>query len=527
MKNRRMEKKTILKYLLAVLACTGFAAAARAALQDAVPGEDRQTTIRVYPRESAGKIKPVNGGNLAPPLEDEEMPGCNLREAFAGMHIPITRLHDAPLENPGMRLVDLPLIFANPEADAEDPDNYYFAQTDDYIANCIACGTEVYYRLGTSIEHSVNKYFVHPPEDVRKWVDVASNVIRHYTEGKWNGFRYDIRYWEIWNEPDLGPKMWTGTLQQFNDFYAQAATELKKRFPHLKFGGPGHCAFGEQAVRDFAGNCARHKAPLDFYSFHYYSPTDTELLQMAVDARRYLDECGYPETEIHLNEWHYNPYGGALWNMGPAEQNEAIRFMRGLESAAFLNTVMIGWQDTPLDKGFYYTVTTTRWGVFENRTPVKTYYGMKAFGELTAYPERVRTETDGMPAGSRVLEIGPPRVHAGHRWHREIRPNRSIPARRNAQPEPGIRNRADGRSVEDRDGFRLGRDPDPAFEKRLTCTEPKRPPRRSRPGSTSPATGTLKNSSYSAKHVPATAPAGPVRRTDSMRTNTCPDTARR
>lgn len=106
MKNRRMEKKTILKYLLAVLACTGFAAAARAALQDAVPGEDRQTTIRVYPRESAGKIKPVNGGNLAPPLEDEEMPGCNLREAFAGMHIPITRLHDAPLENPGMRLVD-------------------------------------------------------------------------------------------------------------------------------------------------------------------------------------------------------------------------------------------------------------------------------------------------------------------------------------------------------------------------------------------------------------------------------------
>ena len=124
---------------------------------------------------------------------------------------------------------------------------------------------------------------------------------------------------------------------------------------------------------------------------------------MAVDARRYLDECGYPETEIHLNEWHYNPYGGALWNMGPAEQNEAIRFMRGLESAAFLNTVMIGWQDTPLDKGFYYTVTTTRWGVFENRTPVKTYYGMKAFGELTAYPERVRTETDGMPAGSRVL----------------------------------------------------------------------------------------------------------------------------
>lgn len=59
----------------------------------------------------------------------------------------------------------------------------------------------MYYRLGTSIEHSRNKYFTDPPSDAGKWIDVVSNVIRHYTEGKWNGYRYDIEYWEIWNDP--------------------------------------------------------------------------------------------------------------------------------------------------------------------------------------------------------------------------------------------------------------------------------------------------------------------------------------
>lgn len=149
---------------------------------------------------------------------DEEMPAANIRESFSRLNIPITRLHDAPLENAGMRVVDIPLIFANFHADANDPRNYYFDQTDDYIRNCVESGTQVYYRLGTSIEHSRNKYFTDPPSDAGKWIDVVSNVIRHYTEGKWNGYRYDIEYWEIWNEPDLGPKMWTGRSKRSTTF---------------------------------------------------------------------------------------------------------------------------------------------------------------------------------------------------------------------------------------------------------------------------------------------------------------------
>ena len=67
---------------------------------------------------------------------------------------------------------------------------------------------------------------------------------------------------------------------------------------------------------------------------------------------------------------------------------------KGLDSAAFLCAVLAGWQDTPLDMGTYYTVTTSGYGIFTAYTePTKSYYGLKAFGELAAdYPKRFQVQ---------------------------------------------------------------------------------------------------------------------------------------
>ncbi len=354
-------------------------------------------TIQVFSGEKIGKIKKVNGGNLAPAIVNEKA-GGSIRKEFGELHLPLTRLHDAPLENAGTRLVDVPLIFANFHADPDDPRNYYFKQTDDYLKNCIELGTSIYYRLGTSIEHGIHKYFLDPP-DARQWIEIVSHIIRHYTEGWADGFRYDIRYWEIWNEPECTDRdglhlMWNGTLEEFNDFYAVTATELKKRFPHLKFGGPAHCWFGDHS-REFIRFCARHHAPLDFYSYHGYAKAPADLLRSPTEVRRTLDENGFRNTEIHLNEWHYFPLDWKMLREDKSYRETAYRIMKGLESAAFLNTVMIGWQDTPLDLGCYYTATATNWGLFDHFTmPTKSYYGMKAFGETALFDNRIRTETD-------------------------------------------------------------------------------------------------------------------------------------
>ena len=90
--------------------------------------------------------------------------------------------------------------------------------------------------MGTSIEHTKDIHFnTIPPTDFHKYADVCAAVVRHYTKGWNNGFKYDMQYWEIWNEPDCGGgKMWTGTQEEFAKFFAIVLKRLKDEFPELK-----------------------------------------------------------------------------------------------------------------------------------------------------------------------------------------------------------------------------------------------------------------------------------------------------
>ena len=85
---------------------------------------------------------------------------------FARLNVASVRLHDIPLVNSGIKLVDVQDIFPiwNEGADAA---NYFFAPTDDYLRALQGCGVkQVLYRLGTSIEWSYpNKYFAKMPKD--------------------------------------------------------------------------------------------------------------------------------------------------------------------------------------------------------------------------------------------------------------------------------------------------------------------------------------------------------------------------
>ena len=360
----------------------------------------KESVVTVFPETKLGTIKKLNGGNLAPAITAEKA-GGNIRREFQALNIPITRLHDASLDNAGARVVDIPMIFANFHADPADASNYYFAQTDDYIKNCIELGTGIIYRLGVSIEHGFNKYFTAPPCDYEHWINICDHIIRHYTEGWAGGFNFKILYWEIWNEPEACDVdglhlMWGGSLKEYNAFYVKVATELKKRFPHLKFGGPAHICANEPVTREFLAACSQSHAPLDFYSWHCYSQNVTDMTEQVHLVKQWLVDAGYPQTELHLNEWHYFP---ADWAKLRADKgylrNVYENVIKGVDAAAFLGAVLTAWQDTPLDVGCYYTVTANHWGLFSLYSePTKSYYGMKAFGEIIEYRDRIKTVTE-------------------------------------------------------------------------------------------------------------------------------------
>lgn len=352
--------------------------------------------LRLEPQVEIGRIKALNGGCLAPPLRGAAR--NNISDAFKALNMPMTRLHDAPLENAGYRLVDVNMVFPLWHLDTDDPRNYYFKDTDKYIANCIGLGTSVNYRLGTSIESPMDYDYMYArqPEDQDKWIDVCKHIIAHYTEGWGNGYRYDMKYWTIYCEPDLSMG-WLppATHDDFIQFYIKAASSLKARFPHLKFGGPGHARLdmdpdGKNAR--FLKQCAAAKAPLDFYSWHSYA-MDIDYMRCQVEAaRKMVTEMGYPDAELQLGEWHYIP---SPFSTCPPSRQEFYfnHTIKHLDAAAFITGVLTVLQDSPLDMAQYYTATATNFGLFTTRRELtKSYHAMKAFGEIIRYPKRLKID---------------------------------------------------------------------------------------------------------------------------------------
>lgn len=343
--------------------------------------------------QTKGTIRRLNGGNIGPRLWHPNGALAKYQE----LEIPITRLHDAALGNFGLRIVDTQNIFGNWRADQNNPDNYYFRQTDNYLWQLVRSKSKIVYRLGPSIEHLETHYHAHPPEDYEKWADICINIIRHYNEGWNNGFSWDIEYWEIWNEPDLGSCMWSGSMEEYLKLYEVAAKKIKDRFPNVKVGGPALTAITGRDGKwgeAFLARCRERNIPLDFFSWHSYAGDPAVVIDEPKKARKFLDKYGFKKTELHLNEWHYWYAYEHNWEQNPRYSHSSAR------AAVHATSVLTGWQDTPIDAGCFYTIGNldidqTNWGAWSaDVTPNKIFYAFKAFAEVARHPKRVKTESN-------------------------------------------------------------------------------------------------------------------------------------
>lgn len=351
-----------------------------------------------------GRIRPLHGVNNGPVNQGETV---DVTAAWKPLSIPSTRLHDS--EWPTGDIVDIHAIFPDFNADPSSPASYRFARTDDYIKPIIASGSGIVYRLGESIEHTKRKHFVHPPRDCDHWAQICLGIIRHYNDGWSEGYQYQIRYWEIWNEPENRPTMWSGTDADYIRLYVTAAKAIKAKYPDLKVGGPAAGASGDivngqyqptQFLRDLVKACRESQAPLDFFSWHTYTNDPTLYAKKAHGIRQWLDAEGFSKTESHLNEWNFlpgNDWGGMLNSSDPGARDRWYATMGGVPGATFVANALVGFQDVPLDVANFYSGDTSPFGLFERfGTPKKTYYSFLAFAQLMQTPQRVSL-TSGQP----------------------------------------------------------------------------------------------------------------------------------
>ena len=358
------------------------------------------TSMTVDFSKSNGRIRPLlHGANLGPLCCSGTL-DCSAEHRELGFsHI---RTHDCPYTVP--EAVDVHAIFPLFHRDAEDPGNYCFRVTDDYLQSIVDAGEKIYYRLGESIEHHTRgKYWIHPPADYHKWARICVNIIRHYNDGWADGFHHGIEYWEIWNEPaNINKSQWTGTMEEFFELYAVTARAIKTYNPRLKVGG---CSIAGAWVAPFMEFCARKRLPLDFYSHHWYGYRHDNIVQQIKDVRKLLDHAGFNQTESHLNEWNYLPgNANASWIKNPDQVKFKFDKMTGPDGASFCASAWIYFHDLSLDMAHFYHAIVGLYGVLDvygHKT--KVFYALKAFRNLLDTPVRVMSEGGRIETGLAVL----------------------------------------------------------------------------------------------------------------------------
>ncbi len=361
--------------------------------------------LRIDFARTNGTWRALHGINRGPLVAGGML---DVMEAQRALNIPSTRLHDShwPLGD----VVDIHAVFPDFARDPARAESFDFARTDRYVDGVRKTGAQIIYRLGESIEHDDLKRNVHPPPDAKKWAQICLGIIRHYNEGWANGARHDIRYWEIWNEPENRPACWTGTDEQFLALYATAAREIKSQFPKLKVGGPGFGYTGEVRgesfragglITNFLAFCRRESLPLDFLSWHCYTDDPHELVVRARGIRGLLDSHGFTNAESHLNEWNYLP--GKTWTPisktrgTPESRRRFYGEMAGAPGAAFIAAALMELQEAPVDAANLFHGETGPFGLFDiHGAPQKNYFAVSAFTEFLKTPRRVRVEKAGM-----------------------------------------------------------------------------------------------------------------------------------
>ncbi len=294
-----------------------------------------------------GKIRPFLSTNAGPVNLRSNL---NLTSDLKRMGIHFIRTHD--YHGP----CDIHEIFSNWNADPENPGSYNFSGTDQFISNILKTGATVFFRLGESYESIP----VHnnPPPDLAVWANVCRHIVRHYNDGWNNGFHYNIRYWEVWNEPDL-KIFWTGTAEQYARFYEAAANAVKEIDPTLRVGGPAVANIADTAFLDtFLNYIREHDVPIDFFSYHYYGGANPYYyLQMNRDVKGLLANYGLDNIPIFLtewNSWYYDPSNIIDWGRDDP--------LNAASAAAILTYL----QDANLAGAFRYRTDEYYFGLFHD-----------------------------------------------------------------------------------------------------------------------------------------------------------------
>lgn len=217
---------------------------------------------------------------------------------------------------------------------------------------------------------------VTPPRDYRKWDDLITALVKHWTE------RYgeaEVASWrfEVWNEPNLRlfwqPPAGTSAQDAYFELYQHTARDVTKVNPDYVVGGPAGA--GPIWTRELIDFCGQEKVPIDFISFHsyglgggpsgldqygyrklYLSPNLHDVIDTVNSQIPVVQQSSMPRLPIYITEW-----SASYSSRDPIHDTyfmapfilEQLRHTESLNSMSFWTFTDIFEENGPAPRPFY------------------------------------------------------------------------------------------------------------------------------------------------------------------------------
>lgn len=160
---------------------------------------------------------------------------------------------------------------------------YNFVHIDALLDNLLACNIKPFIELGFMPEALARngstifwwKAGVSPPQNIGEWIALLEAFFTHILN-RYGAQEVEQWHFEFWNEPEISNVFWTGTEEEFFEFFLASYRCIKSIHPALKVGGFGNIGVLRQGsvwIEHIQKRLEHEGIQLDFFSFHIYSLT--------------------------------------------------------------------------------------------------------------------------------------------------------------------------------------------------------------------------------------------------------------
>ncbi len=323
-------------------------------------------------------IKPLQGvisGPIVPPGSPSPDLTARLRD-IGVTGIRNNDYYDDRLDIEGIFRCPDTSVYPSWECDANNPDNYYWADSDELFQEILDGGFEPFLRVGGSYQCALRLHDFHGPQNElqeNNWIAVGKKIIERYDN--WKGESRVLNYVDIYTEwPNKN--FWDRSNREFIEFWARAFREIKTAFPHLKVGGPGFLVPTIKVIngqlRDnpaiaFLSYLYSQGLKPDWIGWHLWSNKPEQYLMAARQFRNLLYGKGdfssvpwagtgfFDDVEMICDAWGTATRTGNLTGqLKKLPWPRQLALKNGPEGAAVMTGTWIALQYSQVKRAFYY-----------------------------------------------------------------------------------------------------------------------------------------------------------------------------